>query len=275
MTLHDAYLEFQKAFAQHQPDCNAQTAAKWLIEDLWHQTNPLAHTPLTNQQQTQTTTLIEHIRNQVPVQYLTGKADFWGYTFDVSPAVLIPRPETEELVDWVIQDTKHQHQPTILDLGTGSGCIAITLKLKLPNAHVTALDISTEALACAKNNAQKLNANINWLQLDILAPNPNHLPQSIWVSNPPYIPRNQKSQMPQHVLKHEPELALFTQHETDAQQFYRAILQLALQQPQKPCLYLELNEFNAHETQQIAQAMGFSTELRHDLAHAPRMLKAF
>ena len=275
MNIQDAYLEFQKAFTQHQPDCNAQTAAKWLIEDLWNQTNPLDHTPLTNQQQKQTTQLIEQIKNQVPVQYLTGRADFWGYTFDVSPAVLIPRPETEELVDWVLQDTKHQNQPSILDIGTGSGCIAITLKLKLPTAQITALDISAEALACAQNNAQKLNANINWLQLDILAPHPNNFPQSIWISNPPYIPRNQQNQMPQHVLKHEPSIALFTPHETDAQQFYRAILQLALQQPQKPCLYLELNEFNAHETQQIAKSMGFTTELRHDLAHAPRMLKAF
>ncbi len=159
-----------------------------------------------------------------PMQYVIGECFFYGHRFIVNPTVLIPRPETEELVDCILK-TEKRTAPDILDIGTGSGCIAISLKLAKIIARVTAIDISEDALKTAKENATALDANVEFLCLDIL----NELPEGkfdIIVSNPPYIPHIDKVEMRTQVLKHEPWIALFVEDE-DALLFYRRIIQLS------------------------------------------------
>ena len=150
----------------------------------------------------------------VPVQYVLGKASFCGRTFAVSPAVLIPRPETEELVAWATDVARLMPRPEgrplrLLDAGTGSGCIAVSLKLALPDADVTAWDISPEALSVARGNARTLGADVHFEQRDILAPPDAAACYDIIVSNPPYICEYEQSSMEAHVTQHEPHTALF------------------------------------------------------------------
>jgi release factor glutamine methyltransferase len=216
-----------------------------------------------------------------PVQYVLGMADFFGLRLEVGPAVLIPRQETEELVAWVLEDlkTKQLDAAAVLDIGLGSGCIALSLKRKMPHLQVWGMEKSPEALALAQRNAVRVlgeNPPIQFLQGDILA-------ESDWppwpqfdciVSNPPYIPPAEKRLMPEHVLAHEPHLALFTETD-DALQFYRAIGRFAIQKLRPGgLLFLECNEFNAPEVAQMLSDMGFlQASLRKDLSGADRMIR--
>src|SRR5690606_21750060 len=165
----------------------------------------------------------KRINQYEPIQYILGKASFYGRTFFVSPAVLIPRPETEELVSLVKSHANEFHSDiiNILDVGTGSGCIAITLGLEVGRANVTALDVSRSALEVASENAQQLGAIVNFQLHDILK-QPLDFSPDIIVSNPPYIPVNEKTQMPKNVTAFEPEVALFVP-DNDPLIFYRAL----------------------------------------------------
>jgi release factor glutamine methyltransferase len=172
-----------------------------------------------------------HLVNQKPIQYILGEAWFYKFPFYVNEHVLIPRPETEQLVDLCLQQIKSNNlvAPRILEIGTGSGCIAISIKKEFPNAQVTAIDISRDALLVAKKNATNLNVEINFLQLDFLDQNNwETLPMfDIIVSNPPYIPLQQKAEMQSNVLNHEPHLALFVPDETPLI-FYERIKKFAV-----------------------------------------------
>lgn len=160
-----------------------------------------------------------------PLQYILGKTWFRGLEMKVTPDVLIPRPETEELVQLILDKNRHD-APHILDIGTGSGCIAIALKKEIPTATVYALDISEAALTVAKENAIRNNAEINYIHQDILIADFNDLKFDIIVSNPPYIPYAEKDEMRKQVTEHEPSLALFVP-DNDALLFYRRIIALA------------------------------------------------
>lgn len=161
-----------------------------------------------------------------PIQYILGNGDFYNMELEVNPSVLIPRPETEELVDMVIQENCQRTGMRILDLGTGSGAIAIALALNLPNCHVTATDFSENALATAKVNAQNLHANITFQHADMLHPNYTLLgTHDLIVSNPPYIPLSEKETLHTNVKDHEPEMALFVPND-DPLLFYRAIAEI-------------------------------------------------
>lgn len=177
-----------------------------------------------------------------PVQYVLGRAEFCGRWFSVRPGVLIPRPETEELCAWITADSKASASPKVLDIGTGSGCIAITLQLDMPESKVTAWDISADALDVARENAQQLGANVNFVKLDAL----NAKPEGEWdliVSNPPYICEKEKKDMAVNVLEHEPHTALFVP-DADPLLFYRAITRLAVQTLSKGGrLYLRLTRY--------------------------------
>lgn len=213
-----------------------------------------------------------------PLQYVLGMADFFGYRFKVSPAVLIPRQETEELVAWVISSLKNAPgHPLVLDIGTGSGCIAVTLAKKCPAAEVWASDISADALALAAENARQLDAAVRFVQNDIReAGSWAQWPDlDCVVSNPPYIPRGESTLMPGHVLQHEPHLALFVEEE-DPLFFYRRISAFAQQKlKQGGLLFFECNEFNARRVAEMLHVLGFvSIELRRDLSGADRMIKA-
>lgn len=208
-----------------------------------------------------------------PVQYVLGRAEFCGRWFSVRPSVLIPRPETEELCAWITADSKASASPKVLDIGTGSGCIAITLQLDMPESKVTAWDISADALDVARENAQQLGANVNFVKLDAL----NAKPEGEWdviVSNPPYICEKEKKDMAVNVLEHEPHTALFVP-DADPLLFYRAITRLAVQTLSKGGrLYFEINPIYADDTCRMMRAEGMTAvELRSDMYGKQRMAK--
>lgn len=208
-----------------------------------------------------------------PVQYVLGRAEFCGRWFSVRPSVLIPRPETEELCAWITADSKASGSPKVLDIGTGSGCIAITLQLDMPESNVTAWDISADALDVARENAKQLGANVNFVKQDAL----NAKPEGEWdviVSNPPYICEKEKKDMAVNVLEHEPHTALFVP-DADPLLFYRAITRLAVQTLNKGGrLYFEINPIYADDTYRMMQAEGMTAvELRSDMYGKQRMAK--
>lgn len=208
-----------------------------------------------------------------PVQYVLGRAEFSGRWFNVRPGVLIPRPETEELCAWITADSKASGSPKVLDIGTGSGCIAITLQLDMPESKVTAWDISADALDVARENAKQLGANVNFVKLDAL----NAKPEGEWdviVSNPPYICEKEKKDMAVNVLEHEPHTALFVP-DADPLLFYRAITRLAVQTLSKGGrLYFEINPIYADDTCHMMRAEGMTAvELRSDMYGKQRMAK--
>lgn len=208
-----------------------------------------------------------------PVQYVLGRAEFSGRWFNVRPGVLIPRPETEELCAWITADSKASASPKVLDIGTGSGCIAITLQLDMPESKVTAWDISADALDVARENAQQLGANVSFVRQDAL----NAKPEGEWdviVSNPPYICEKEKKDMAVNVLEHEPHTALFVP-DADPLLFYRAITRLAVQTLSKGGrLYFEINPIYADDTCRMMRAEGMTAvELRSDMYGKQRMAK--
>lgn len=208
-----------------------------------------------------------------PVQYVLGRAEFCGRWFSVRPGVLIPRPETEELCAWITADSKASASPKVLDIGTGSGCIAITLQLDMPESNVTAWDISADALDVARENAQQLGANVNFVKQDAL----NAKPEGEWdviVSNPPYICEKEKKDMAVNVLEHEPHKALFVPDAAPLL-FYRAITRLAVQTLNKGGrLYFEINPIYADDTCRMMRAEGMTAvELRSDMYGKQRMAK--
>lgn len=210
-------------------------------------------------------TALQRLNNHVPIQYVLGEAPFLGRNFQVNPAVLIPRPETEALVQDIIND----NPPTgtyVLDLGTGSGCIAITLQLALSQAQVWALDIDTAALQTAQTNAQQLGAQVQWLQADLLR---DPLPRQRWhiiVSNPPYVRLSERAQMHRRVLAYEPAQALFVPDKHPLV-FHERIVTLAPQHlVSGGKLYLEINEAMGAAVARLCSQAGFeAVRIRQDL----------
>ena len=271
-------------------------------------------TELSAHDQTELEKIMQRLEKGEPVQYIIGVADFFGRQFHVAPGVLIPRPETEELCRWILASDKHgltrtvrespyqsdaevrvsPHQSdtevrvspclsdaNILDIGTGSGCIAITLALELPDAQVTAWDISDDALRIAADNAKSLGANVTFEHCDVLNISPSSFlvppssKYSLIVSNPPYICEKEKSAMECNVLDHEPHLALFVPDD-DPLLFYRAIAQYAIEalKPQGS-LFFELNPLYADDLAQMLRMMSYhDISIRQDQFGNPRFLKA-
>ncbi len=210
-----------------------------------------------------------------PIQYITGKTWFMGEPYIVNDQVLIPRPETEELVDWVIEYAAIKGKALrILDIGTGSGCIAIALKKALPEAIVSAIDISTSAIKIAADNAAVLKADIELIALDIL--NTAFLPDQydVIVSNPPYIPMQEMKNMELQVTDHEPNIALFVPDE-DPLVFYKAIARLAkLHLSTNGQLFFEIHYDQGDAMIALLDEMHFHAELRTDLFGKDRMIRA-
>jgi release factor glutamine methyltransferase len=215
---------------------------------------------------------IEELSRHVPVQYVLHEAWFFDMKLYVDNNVLIPRPETEELVQWIVDNSQSQKPDLqILDIGTGSGCIAIALKKKLPSSTVYACDVSAAALNVAIKNANALGAPINFIEADILdnATWSNFPEFDIIVSNPPYIPRNEQSQMSDNVIAHEPHLALFV-NDDDPLLFYKAIKAFAEKKlTNEGQLYFEVHEDLADQTAQLFQ----QSEIRKDMQGKNRMLR--
>lgn len=219
-----------------------------------------------------------------PVQYVLGEAEFGGRTFHVEPGVLIPRPETYELCQWIMEERRGKKEEgrntSILDIGTGSGCIACTLAAELADAEVTAWDISDDALRIATENAKRTNVHVSFEKVDVL--NTSLLNRErpatgldIIVSNPPYICNKERATMERNVLEHEPELALFVPDD-DPLLFYRTIARFAAKALNPSgALYFEINPLYVSEMQQMLSEEGFShTEIRNDQFGKQRFTKS-
>lgn len=218
---------------------------------------------------------VDRLAANEPLQYILGEADFLGLKFKVSPAVLIPRPETEELVDLIIRENKSKSPLEILDIGCGSGCIPIALKKSIPQSKVTSIDISAAAIEIAKQNASVINADVFFLEQDVFADSLFKLtPVDLIVSNPPYITDAEKSLMHANVKEHEPALALFVPN-SDPLKFYNRIFQFA-QSHLKPngMIYFEVNPLYADDLVKKALQLKFSSAvLCPDLSGKNRFLK--
>lgn len=226
--------------------------------------------------------ILEQLKNGSPLQYILGETDFYDLKFKVNPSVLIPRPETEELVDWTLITIREMKGETevlkIVDIGTGSGCIPISIKKYIPLADITAIDISENALDTAKLNAELNKTELNFIKDNILTPTNQELVNTqydVIISNPPYITESEKSKMHQNVLNYEPHNALFVP-DNESLKFYNAISDFAINHLKKTgFLFLEINENFGKETISLLLKKGFkTTELRQDMYGKDRMIKA-
>ncbi len=215
------------------------------------------------------------LKNYEPIQYIIGETEFYGFPFKVNNHTLIPRPETEELVEWIINDSEFKIQNSeLLDIGTGSGCIAISIAKNSANSKISALDISEEALKIAQQNAALNKVKVEFFQTDILKTEtlPKHY--DVIVSNPPYVRELEKKQMQENVLKYEPESALYVSDE-DPLLFYR-IISLLAKKHLKPNgkLFFEINEYLSNELTEFLKKEGFQNiEVKNDIFGKNRMLK--
>jgi len=219
---------------------------------------------------------LTRINNHEPIQYIVGKEEFFGRNFVVNPAVLIPRPETELLIHEIKKSVTQQNKRNlrILDIGTGSGCIAITLAFEIPDAEISAMDVSNEALACARKNASELSANVAFERVDILKEEINNRYDLI-VSNPPYIASSEKESMKRNVLDFEPHLALFVP-ENDALLFYRVIgLKSKSVLMSGGSLWFEINENFGREVKYLLEEQGYkNVQIQKDLDNKDRIVIA-
>lgn len=229
---------------------------------------------LTDEERSLFDSALHQLEKFVPIQYILGETEFYGLHFKVGPGVLIPRPETEELVDLIIKQSP-KGQISILDIGTGSGCIAVTLAKWLPQAKVTAIDFSQEALETARQNAAQNRVEVCFVEKDILKTDKLHQNFDCIVSNPPYVLNIEKQKMQPNVLEHEPHAALFVP-DNDPLLFYRKIAQLA-QKHLNPNgkLYFEINEAYGNETVYLLESLGFKNVLLNkDLFGKDRVVSA-
>lgn len=227
------------------------------------------------EQRKQLISFVEKLKKNVPVQYVLGETEFYGLTLYVNESVLIPRPETEELVEWIKYEQRYASSLRLLDIGTGSGCIALGLKKELFFAEVDAFDISRDALSVATKNADYNRLPINLMQVNILEANDFPVRWDVIVSNPPYIPEKEKINMEENVLLYEPGIALFVPNEKPLL-FYEKIARFALNHlNDRGKLYFEIH-FDAGEAiVDLLQKLGFKNiELRKDIAGNDRMVKA-
>lgn len=210
---------------------------------------------LSEKQQILLTGVIERLQNKEPIQYIRGSADFYGLSFQVAPGVLIPRPETEELVERILKE--NTGKISVLDIGTGSGCIAVSISRHLSDTYVEAWDISDEALKIAMSNGRQLHANVHFVKKDIMESFPVERKFHLIVSNPPYVTEKEKEDMEANVLNWEPGLALFVPND-DPLRFYKriALLGQELLNPEGK-LYFEINRAYGNEVMTLLQMTGY------------------
>lgn len=221
-------------------------------------------------------TVLSQLKEEKPIQYILGETEFFGLPFYVNEHTLIPRPETEELVEWILSHTQQSNSKDIkiLDIGTGTGCIAISLAKHIANAQVFALDVSEKALHIARKNAERNKVEITFLHQSILETEDLGQVFDIIVSNPPYVRNLEKEMMKKNVLQYEPHLALFVE-DHDALLFYRKITALATRNlSEKGQLYFEINQYLGTEMVALLKHSGFENiELRKDIYGNDRMIR--
>ncbi|GAL00410.1 protein-N(5)-glutamine methyltransferase PrmC [Nonlabens ulvanivorans] len=218
---------------------------------------------------------LRELRTSKPVQYITGKAHFYGHELIVNEHTLIPRQETEELVDMIIKDHKTDSYLNIIDIGTGTGCIGLSLKAAKPDCIITLMDVSEEALATAQSNANHLKTPVKTILQDVLALDELSEKYDIIVSNPPYVRNLEKKEIHDNVLENEPHLALFVEDD-NALIFYSKIMELSKNALQpNGILYFEINQYLPEEMKALATELGFQSEVYKDLNGNYRMMKCW
>lgn len=273
MQLSEIKKEFNQALAGLYDQGEIDSLIRYLLEDLLELKNSLI-TEIEDAQGEELLLVLPDLAKGKPLQHITGKADFYGLKFIVNEDVLIPRPETEELVHEIVKNHKNQ-SVNVLDIGTGSGCIPVSLKKNLEKATVSTIDISEKALKIAKENAVLNGVEVNFYQDDALNLNPKDYPFfDVIVSNPPYVTEQEKQEMHRNVLEYEPHLALFVSNENPLI-FYDKISDFALKRLKRNgFLYFEINQYLAYQTEELLIHKGFKTLLIKDLNNNFRMLKA-
>ena len=280
MTIGEEYIEFVKKLSVLYEMREAQTIADWIFEDM---ANLPRHRRISNRTDCldQVTALkldeaLTQLLQNKPVQYVLGEAWFYKMRLKVNEHVLIPRPETEELVQWIVDDISSSESKQIVDIGTGSGCIAIALKKELPTSTIMALDVSKEALKLARENASLQKATIQLKEINFLNPSSwTTLPAfNIIVSNPPYIPAGNKTKLAKNVVDFEPHIALFV--DEDPLIFYSSIARFALTHlTPGGSIYLEVHEDFANEVKTTFNEQKLECVIRKDIFGRDRMVKAF
>lgn len=285
-TIKDVFLSFQQSLAEVYDRRETEAIALLVLEEITNlsrsKIKAFTEDEITGEASEKIHLILEELKTGKPVQYILGTTEFYGLNFLVNPATLIPRPETEELVQWVLEESKklkikNQKPLTVLDIGTGSGCIAISVKKNLPEAVITAIDISPEALHTAKQNAVINEVNVDFIQDDILKSQLTFESQKldIIISNPPYVTLQDKLLMHQNVTNFEPHNALFVP-QNDPLVFYKAIADFAVGRlSNNGLLFFEINENFGEETIELLSNRGFiNTELRQDMSGRDRMIMA-
>lgn len=277
--MHPIVREIKEALQEYYSDSEAMALAKLLLVDvLGFSTLEMyggKDKVISEKERGLLKDIIGRLQQNEPIQYILGTERFCGLSFKVNANVLIPRPETQELVEWILSDYRDCSNCRILDVGTGSGCIAVSLAAYMQGPLVEAWDISAEALLVAEENARNNHVEVRFSKCDVLTFVPEDARLDVLVSNPPYIMDEEKKEMGANVLQWEPELALFVQ-DKDPLLFYRKIAELGLVMLRPGgALYFEINRAYGNDTVNMLQAKGYAqVELRKDLFGNNRMVKA-
>ena len=277
--MHPIVNEIRDALRENYPDTEALALAKMLLVEVFGFSTLELYggkdKEISGKHRDVLDEMIRRLKKNEPIQYIIGIETFGGLTFEVNQNVLIPRPETRELVEWIAEDCQLEDPCKILDIGTGSGCIAISLAKLLEQVEVEAWDVSEGALQVARRNAERNQVDVLFRKMDVLGDVPEGMLYDVIVSNPPYIAEKEKSQMEHNVLDWEPSIALFVPDE-DPLLFYRRIAQLGGSMLKKGgSLYYEINQAYGQETMEMLASMGYqSIELRKDVWGNDRMVKA-
>ena len=277
--MHPVLHEIRDALKGYYPDSEALALAKMLLVEVFGFSTIELYggkdKEFSEKHRSVLTEMIRRLQKNEPIQYIIGIESFFGLTFEVNPNVLIPRPETQELVSWIIGDYQSDESIRILDIGTGSGCIPISLAKQLSKAEVESWDISEGALEVASRNCERNGVKVLLRQKDVLKAAPEGDLYDVIVSNPPYITNKEKTDMEAHVLDWEPSLALFVPDE-DPLLFYRKIAQLGCDMLKEGgSLYFEINRAYGEETILMLKELGYARiELKKDSWGNDRMIKA-
>ncbi|MCF2593598.1 peptide chain release factor N(5)-glutamine methyltransferase [Bacteroides caecigallinarum] len=276
--MHPIYTYIRQELSGYYPDAEAAALAKYILTEKF-QLSALdlyagKDMNFSSENLSEVNDILMRLKSYEPLQYIMGETWFCGFRFKVTPSVLIPRPETSELIDWIVDDNKRE-EISVLDIGTGSGCIPISLSLMMNSPVVSAWDISEQALSVASENARMNNVDIAFSRVDVLSTDIPDIKTDIIVSNPPYITDSEKTDMERNVLEWEPGLALFVPDD-DPLRFYRRIAEIGIDILNcEGLIYFEINRAYGKETVEMLSSMGYrNIELRKDLSGNDRMIKA-
>lgn len=275
--MRNLFFYIKNSLEGHYPETEITSLSRIIIEHILHrQFSPLLLEREAGDEDRHTVQeIVEKLKNREPIQHILGETTFYSLPFHVNRHVLVPRPETEELVELILNDANKNAELNILDIGTGSGAIAVTLAKHLLNAKIDAWDVSSEAIAKARKNAKRNEVEITLTEIDVFSELPVNKQYDIIVSNPPYVLESEKAEMDRNVLDYDPHLALFVSDD-DPLIFYRRIAEVAAELlVSSGKLYFEINRSQGANTVKMLEDMGYNhVQLHKDISQCDRMIKA-